>query len=68
MKYQCNNCRKEFEIPGELETHTTSNYSYPIQQQRTVVNVWSSSVITTTIRKSICPYCHQQDFHEIKEG
>jgi hypothetical protein len=68
VKYQCNNCKKEFEIPGEYETITLTNYQPPIQQQGTVIPVTSLIASTTIIRKSICPYCHQLDFHEIKEG
>jgi len=81
MKYQCNNCKKEFEIPGELETITLSNQYistpyYPYYYSSppvfpfnpvTFYNVPPTPPITITIRKSICPYCHQLDFHELKE-
>lgn len=67
MKYQCNNCKKEFEIPGEYETITLSSYS-PSAPSETFVNMRVFPTITITIRKSICPYCHQLDFHEIKEA
>ena len=67
MKYQCNNCKKEFEIPGELETITVSNYSPPTPLGAPI-NVYKFSPITTTIRKSICPHCENLDFHELKEG
>jgi len=66
MKYQCNNCKKEFDIPGELETQITS-YQPLVQQQGTIINIPLSSVTSTIIRKAICPYFHQLDFHEIKE-
>ena len=74
MKYRCNNCKKEFEIPGELETITLSNQyiSTPYYTSQpatfTFYNVSSSPPITITIRKKICPHCHQLDFHEIKEA
>lgn len=55
MKYRCNNCKKEFEIPGEFETYSTSNQFIPLKT-------------TISVRKRICPYCHQLDFHEIKEA
>jgi len=66
VKYQCNNCKKEFEIPGELETITVSNQYTSIPY--TPYFTSSSPTITITVRKQICPYCHQLDFHEIKEA
>lgn len=55
MKYRCNSCKKEFEIPGERGTITLTNQYTP-------------TPITIVLRKEICPYCHQLDFHKIKEA
>jgi hypothetical protein len=57
----------EFEIPGEIETITASTQYNPPQLGTVFNPSISSTVVTTTIRKQICPHCLQLDFHEIKE-
>jgi len=62
MKYKCNKCEREFEIPGTLESHTVTNYIPAVYPALAVAPTPSVTVI---IKKKICPYCHELDFHDL---